>query len=100
MNVRFNILELDKPSLTTKDAINGISSLTSLLPAVPLLDTAEPLFKVAASLTKKALHSYARPDKVIVSDMDFMLAVRNRVYNPEATPYRRNTSLSMGTISS
>lgn len=83
VNVQFKILELDEPSETVKQAISRIDELggviNSFAVATPALGILSPALSVAGSVSKRALDSYARPDKVISIDMDFLLADRARV---------------------
>lgn len=83
VNVQFKILELDEPSETVKQAISRIDELggviNSFATTMPALGILSPALSVAGSVSKRALDSYARPDKVISIDMDFLLADRTRV---------------------
>ncbi len=88
VNVRFKIIELDTPNETVKQAIAGIDVLGGVMSefamAAPTLGLLAPALTVAGSVSKHALDSYARPDKVFSVDMDFLLADRKRVKNGTA----------------
>ena len=83
VNVQFRILEIDEPSQTIQDAVAGIKDLGGLVSgfgtAVPFLGVLNPALSMVSTLSKRALDSYAMPDKVISIDMDFMIANRKRV---------------------
>ncbi len=88
VNVRFKIIELDTPSETVKQAIAGIDMLGGVMSefsmVAPALGLLSPALTVAGAVSKHALDSYARPDKVFSMDMDFLLADRKRVENGTA----------------
>jgi len=90
VNVQFRILEMDKPSQTIKDAVNGIEELGGFIGgfsgAAPILGVLSPALSMVSTISKRALDSYAEPDKVISIDMDFLLADRKRVEASTAPP--------------
>lgn len=90
VNVQFRILEMDKPSETVKQAVSEIDELGSFISsfstAAPFLGILSPALGLASAVSKRALDSYAQPDKVISIDMDFLLADRKRVQEGTAAP--------------
>lgn len=90
VNVRFKILELDEPSENAKQAIQGIDNLSGVMggfsAAAPMLGALTPALAVASEVGKRALDSYAQPDKVMSIDMDFALADRERVQRGRTQP--------------
>lgn len=90
VNVQFKIIELDTPGESVKQAISGIDELGGAINTFsmssPSLGILSPALSLAGSLSKKALESYAKPDKVISIDMDFLIADRARVENNTAPP--------------
>ena len=90
VNVQFRILEIDQPSQTIQDAVSGIKDLGGMVSgfgtAVPFLGALNPALSIVSNLSRRALDSYAMPDKVINIDMDFMLANRKRVESGTAPP--------------
>lgn len=107
--MQFRILELDDPSPGVKAAVKGIDefggALNMLDPVAPFIGALTPAFSLAGALSKRALDSYAQPDKVIsigkfiymhsflchftdsfAVDMDFLLADRERVRSKTAAP--------------
>ena len=84
VNMRFCILELDKPGQMTKAAINGIGDVGRLVRAVPAVQAAAPALKLASAMSKRALHAYAKPDKVIMVDADFAIANRAKLAMTQA----------------
>lgn len=95
VNVQFKILEMDQPNELIKHAVNGIDDLggfiSSFSAAAPLVGVLSPALGMAGAVSKRALDSYARPDKGISIDMDFLLADRQRVRSgsPPAGEYLR-----------
>lgn len=83
VNVQFRILEIDNPSEMIKQAVSGIDELggfiSSFSAAAPFVGMLSPALGLASAVSKRALDSYAQPDKVISIDMDFLLASRERV---------------------
>lgn len=77
VNARFKILELDDVDQSMRDAIDGIGNLSSQLNgvsiAMPFLSVLSPAFGMAGEIGRRALDSYARPDRVISIDMNFRL---------------------------
>lgn len=90
VNVQFRILEMDNPSETIKQAVSGIDELggfvSSVSAAAPFLGVLSPALGLASTVSKRALDSYAQPDKVISIDMDFLLADKKRVVDRSAPP--------------
>ena len=90
VNVQFRILEMDQPSQTVQDTVAGIKDLGGLVStfgrSVPFLGVLNPALSIVSTLSKRALDSYAMPDKVISIDMDFLLASRKRVAAGTAHP--------------
>lgn len=83
INVQFRILEMDQPSELVKQAVSGIDDLggfaSSFASVAPFVGVLSPALGLASAVSKRALDSYARPDKVISIDMDFLLANPERV---------------------
>ncbi len=83
VNVQFRILEMDKPSQTIRDAVSGIDDLggfvSGFATAAPFLGVLTPALSMVSSVSKRALDSYAEPEKIVSIDMDFLLADRKRV---------------------
>lgn len=91
VNVRFCILELDKPGQMTKDAISGISDVGRMVRKETTSGSTASALKIAAALSKRALHSYAKPDKVFMCDCDFTLADRAKIAKrPRAGEYLKH----------
>lgn len=87
VNVQFKILELDEVSDVVKQSISGIDELggylSSYSSAAPFLGLLSPALSMAGAISKRALDSYAKPDRVISIDMDFLLADRERFYKSQ-----------------
>jgi hypothetical protein len=86
--VRFKIMELDEVDKSVRDAIQGISSLDSHLAgvaiALPYLSVLSPALKIAGEVGRKALDSYAKPDRLFTIDCGFRIAPRE--VPPHARP--------------
>jgi len=81
---------LDDPSPGVKAAVKGIDefggALNMLDPVAPFIGALTPALSLAGAVSKRALDSYAQPDKVISIDMDFLLADKERVRSKTASP--------------
>lgn len=78
VNVRFKLLELDRVDESIQVSLAGIEELGNHLSqfsrVAPLLGLLSPALNLASALSRRALESYARPDRVITTDMNFLLA--------------------------
>ena len=90
VTIQFRILEMERPSQTVQEAITGIKDLGVLVSSfgnsMPYLGVLNPALSIFSMLSKRALDSFAVPDKTISLDMDFLLANRNRVAKGTAPP--------------
>lgn len=90
VNIQFRILEMDKPSQTIRDAVSGIDDLGGFVSgfagAAPFLGVLTPALSLVSNVSKRALDSYAEPEKVISIDMDFLIADRKRVESGNVAP--------------
>lgn len=82
VNCRFKVLELDAVDEMMQMSLAGIEQLgnhvqqySSSAPALGLLS---PAISLASMVSKRALESHAKPDKVIMIDMNFLLAERRQ----------------------
>lgn len=82
VNCRFKVLQLDAIDDMLQMCLAGIEQLTSHIGqfshAAPLLGLLSPALSLASSVSKCALEAHAKPDKVIMTDMNFLLAERAR----------------------
>lgn len=80
VNVRFKLLELDRVDESMQISLAGIEELSDQIAqvsrAAPLLGLLSPALNLASALSRRALESYAKPDRVITTDMNFLLAER------------------------
>eukprot|EP00172_Hildenbrandia_rubra_P004245 Plantae.Rhodophyta-Hildenbrandia_rubra.ctg8194.p1 GENE.Plantae.Rhodophyta-Hildenbrandia_rubra.ctg8194~~Plantae.Rhodophyta-Hildenbrandia_rubra.ctg8194.p1 ORF type:complete len:424 (+),score=70.50 Plantae.Rhodophyta-Hildenbrandia_rubra.ctg8194:127-1398(+) len=92
VNVRFNIIEIDEKSDDLDRTLNNLDqlggSLSTLTAAVPYLALLTPALSTIGAVGNRALDSYAIPDKVLNTDVDFMIAKRDSTYLKNARPGR------------
>lgn len=82
VNCRFKVLELDSIDEMMQMSLAGIEQLGHHVQqysvAAPALGLLTPAVSLASMVSKRALESHARPDKVIMIDMNFLLADRRK----------------------
>lgn len=80
VNCRFKVLELDAVDEMMQMSLAGIEQLGNHVQqysaAAPALGLLSPAISLASMVSKRALESHAKPDKVIMIDMNFLLAER------------------------
>lgn len=80
VNVQFKLLELDRVDESMQISLSGIEELgnhiSQFSKAAPLLGLLSPALHLASSLSRRALESYAKPDRIITTDMNFLLMKR------------------------
>lgn len=78
VNFRFKILQLDKIDESMRRSISAISQLGNHIgqyaASAPLLGLLSPALSLATCVSKQALDSHSKADKVITIDANFLLA--------------------------
>eukprot|EP00177_Eucheuma_denticulatum_P000192 GFKZ01000340.1.p1 GENE.GFKZ01000340.1~~GFKZ01000340.1.p1 ORF type:complete len:897 (+),score=116.20 GFKZ01000340.1:235-2925(+) len=78
VNVRFKILEIDQVDDFMRMSLAGIEELGNYVSqfsrSAPLIGLLSPALSLASTVSRRAIESHARPDKVINTDMNFLLA--------------------------
>lgn len=82
VNCRFKVLELDRVDDFMQMSLSGIEQLGNHIAqfstAAPLLGLLSPAISLASTVSRRALESHAKPDKVLTIDMNFLLAERRK----------------------
>lgn len=80
VNVNFLIMEIDNVSDETRATIDSVGSLAERLQdataVMPYMAAMSPVLSLAGDLGNMALKAYAKPDRVIGTDMDFKILRR------------------------
>lgn len=82
VNCRFKILELDRVNDFMRMSLAGIEQLGTYMAqfatATPFLGLLSPALSLASIVSRRALESHARPDKVLTIDLNFLLAEQRK----------------------
>lgn len=93
VNVNFLIMEIDHVSDETRATIDCVADLSGKLQEIavtmPYVAALSPLLDIASDLGGKALKAYAKPDRVIGTDMDFKILRRGDASTQRSGDYLR-----------